>query len=110
MVSHHNWSNSVEYSEKNFYAIFQSFFRDPEIQVYLKVNRYHNLLWYSAEDFAIFIRWIWLTAVIDRITSIKSNQGKALTELLDYYQRIEELAKTSKYQVNKLLEQLQHLP
>jgi len=65
IVSLHNWSNSMEYREKNFYSIFQSFFRDPEIQLYLKVNRYHNLLWYSAEKFDDFIRWIWLTAIIE---------------------------------------------
>ncbi|MFX1287136.1 MAG: alpha-amylase family glycosyl hydrolase [Promethearchaeota archaeon] len=107
MISHHNWSNSVAYSEKNFYLIFQSFFRDPELQVYLKVNRFHNLLWYNAEQFAVFIRWIWLTAVIDRITFVEINIEKELNQLLDYYQRIEELAKISKYQVNELLEAIE---
>jgi hypothetical protein len=107
MISHQNWSTSVAYSERNYHAIFQSFFRDPEIQVYLKVNRYHNLLWFSAEDFSNFIRWIWLTAVIDRITRIKLNTEVELQELLDYYQRIKELAKISKFQVNKFLEVLE---
>ena len=109
MVSLQNWSNSVDFSEKNYYAIFQSFFRDPEIQIYLKVNRYHNLLWYSAEKFANFTRWIWLTAVIDRITNKKDIISKELNELLDYYQGIEEIAKNSKYQVNKFLEDLQNI-
>lgn len=109
MVSHHNWSKSIEYSEKNFYAILQSFFSDPEIQVYLKVNRYHNLLWYSAEEFVNFTRWIWLTAVIDKITNKKNNLSKELNELLKYYQEIEELAKNSKYQVNKFLEDIQKI-
>ncbi len=107
MISHQNWSTSVAYSERNYHAIFQSFFRDPEIQVYLKVNRYHNLLWFSAENFSNFIRWIWLTAVIDRFTRIKLNTEVELQELLDYYQRIKELAKISKFQVNKFLEVLE---
>ena len=109
MVSHHNWSKSLEYSEKNFYAIFQSFFSDPEIQVYLKVNRYHNILWYNAEEFVNFTRWIWLTAVIDRITNKKDNLSKELYELLNDYQKIEELAKNSKYQVTTFLEDIQNI-
>jgi len=107
MVSLQNWSNSIEYSEKNFYVIFQSFFRDPEIQVYLKVNRYHNLLWYSAERFTNFTRWIWITALIDKIANREDKTSKVLDDLLTLYQRIEEIAKNSKYQVLKFLEDLQ---
>ena len=107
MVSLQNWSNSIEYSEKNFYVIFQSFFRDPEIQAYLKVNRYHNLLWYSAERFTNFTRWIWITALIDKIANREDKTSKVLDDLLTLYQRIEEIAKNSKYQVLKFLEDLQ---
>ena len=107
MVSLQNWANSIDYSEKNFYAIFQSFLREPEIQGYLKVNRYHNHLWYSAEKFANFTRWIWITAIIDKIAKNKDHATKELNELLTFYQRIEEIAKNSKYQVTKFLEDLQ---
>ena len=109
MVSFQNWSNSMDYSQKNFYAIFQSFFRDPEIQVYLKVNRYHNLLWYSAENFANFTRWIWLTAIIDKIAKNNSSIGNELEELLMNFQKITEIAKTSKFQVNQFLKYLQNI-
>jgi len=109
IVSLHNWSNSMEYREKNFYSIFQSFFRDPEIQLYLKVNRYHNLLWYSAEKFDDFTRWIWLTAIIDRIAKSNNRLGNEIEELLVYFQKITELAKTSKFQVNQFLEDLQNM-
>ncbi|MHA1460082.1 MAG: alpha-amylase family glycosyl hydrolase [Promethearchaeota archaeon] len=109
MVSLHNWSTSMEYREKNFYSIFQSFFRDPEIQLYLKVNRYHNLLWYSAERFDVLIRWIWLTAIIDRIAKPSSKLDKDIEELLEYFQKITEIAKTSKFQVNQFLEDLQNI-
>ncbi|MFX0076281.1 MAG: hypothetical protein ACFE96_12625, partial [Candidatus Hermodarchaeota archaeon] len=107
MISHQNWSNLTAYAKKDFHTIFQSFFSDPEIQVYLKVNRYHNLLWYSAEEFATFLRWIWLTALIDFISKISTNTEKELQVLLNYYQRLEELSKASKYQVSKLLDAIE---
>ena len=46
MVTLQNWSASNKYTEKNLYSILQSFFSEPEVQQYLNVNRYHNLLWF----------------------------------------------------------------
>ncbi|MHA2289558.1 MAG: alpha-amylase family glycosyl hydrolase [Promethearchaeota archaeon] len=107
MVSIQNWSSSVEYSEKRFYTLFQTIFRDPEIQTYLKVNRYHNLLWYSAENFSNFMKWICVTAVIDKISKDTGKLNEELEELIGNYLKIEKIAKNSKYQVNKFLEDLQ---
>ncbi|NVM17996.1 MAG: alpha-amylase [Candidatus Lokiarchaeota archaeon] len=109
MVSLQNWSNSIEYAEKDFFAIFQSFFRDPEIQAYLQVNRYHSYLWYNAEEFANFTRWIWLTAIIDKIAKSNNRISNELEELLIYFQKITKIAKTSKFQVNQFLEDLRTL-
>ena len=106
MVSLQNWFNSKKYSDKNFYAIFQSFLRDPEIQDYLRVNRYHDLLWYNAEQFANFTRWIWLIAIIDRLAKFNNRISNELEELLVFFQKITEIAKTSKFQVNQFLEDL----
>ena len=109
MISHQNWSNSVNYLKKDFHAIFQAFFQDPETQMFLKVNRYQNILWFSAEEFVSFTRWIWIIAVINSITYNKTNLSKELNELMVYYPTIQNVARASGYQVNKLLEGLQNI-
>ncbi|GAJ05508.1 unnamed protein product, partial [marine sediment metagenome] len=73
MVTLQNWSVSNKYTETNLYSIFQSFFSEPEVQQYLNVNRYHNLLWFSAESFDTFVRWTYLIAVIDQLTQFKES-------------------------------------
>ncbi|NHJ21210.1 MAG: alpha-amylase [Candidatus Lokiarchaeota archaeon] len=110
MISHQNWSNSVNFLKKDFHAIFQAFFQDPETQMFLKVNRYQNILWFSAEEFARFTRWIWIIAVINSITYNKTNSSMELNELMVYYPTIQNVAKASGYQVNKFLEGLQNFP
>ncbi len=109
MVTLQNWSASNKYTEKNLYSIFQSFFSEPEVQQYLNVNRYHNLLWFSAELFDTFVRWMFLIAVIDRLAQSKESAVNEIEALLEDYQKLIKIAKTSKYQVNKFLESLQSL-
>lgn len=109
MVTLQNWSASNKYTETNLYSIFQSFFSEPEVQQYLNVNRYHNLLWFSAELFDTFVRWMFLIAVIDRLTQSKESAVNEIKALLEDYQKLRKIAKTSKYQVNKFLERLQSL-
>jgi len=104
-----NWAASNKYDEKNLYSIFQSFFSEPEVQQYLNVNRYHNLLWFSAESFDVFLRWMFLIAVIDQLTQFKESVVDEIDALLEDYQKLIKIAKTSKYQVNKFLESLQSL-
>ncbi|MBA7573684.1 hypothetical protein ES708_15482 [subsurface metagenome] len=109
MVTLQNCSASNKYTETNLYSIFQSFFSEPEVQQYLNVNRYHNLLWFSAELFDTFVRWMFLIAVIDRLAQSKESAVNEIKALLEDYQKLIKIAKTSKYQVNKFLESLQSL-
>jgi hypothetical protein len=106
MITLQNWAASNKYTEKNLYSIFQSFFSEPEVQQYLNVNRYHNLLWFSAESFDIFLRWMFLIAIIDQLTQFKESAVDEIDALLEDYQKLIKIAKTSKYQVNKFLESL----
>ncbi len=106
MVTLQNWAASNKYREKNLNSIFQSFFSEPEVQQYLNVNRYHNLLWFSAESFDSFVRWIYLIAVVDRLAQSKESAVNEIEALLEDHQKLIKIAKTSKYQVNKFLESL----
>jgi len=109
MVTLQNWATSNKYTEENLYSIFKSFFSEPEVQQYLNVNRYHNLLWFSAELFEKFVRWMFLIAVIDRLAQSKESAVNEIKALLEDYQKLIKISKTSKYQVNKFLERLQSL-
>jgi len=106
MIGLQDWSNSLINNKKSLYSIFQLFFSDPEVQQYLKVNRYQQLLWYNAELFDNFIKWMWLIAIVELLAKSKDDAGDELKKLLDYYLIIKKVSKTTNFQVIKLLDNL----
>jgi len=110
MIGLQDWSNIVINGEKDLYSVFQLFFSDPEVQQYLKVNRYQQLLWYNAELFDNFIKWMWLIAIIDSLVKSKGDSDEELKKLLEYYLMIKKVSKTTNFQVIKLLEDLHNYP
>ena len=110
MVGLQDWSNSVINGKKDLYSAFQLFFSDPEVQLYLKVNRYQQLLWYNAELFDNFIRWMWLIAIIELLAKPIGDANEELRTLLDYYVIIKKVSKTTNFQVIKLLDDLHNYP
>jgi hypothetical protein len=110
MIGLQDWSNSVIKGKKDLYSVFQLFFSDPEVQLYLEVNRFQQLLWYNAELFDNFIRWMWLIAIIELLVKSKDDADEELKTLLDYYITIKKVSKTTNFQVIKLLDGLHNYP
>ncbi|MHA1487987.1 MAG: hypothetical protein ACTSSC_12565, partial [Promethearchaeota archaeon] len=106
MIGLQDWSNSLINGKKSLYSIFQLFFSDPEVQLYLNINRYQQLLWYNAELFDNFIKWMWLIAIVELLAKSKDDAGDELKKLLDYYLIIKKVSKTTNFQVIKLLDNL----
>ena len=110
MIGLQDWSNSLINGKKDLYSVFQLFFSDPEVQQYLKVNRYQQLLWYNAELFDYFIKWMWLIAIIELLVKPTKNANEELKKLLDYYLIIKKVSKTTNFQVVKLLDDIHNHP
>ena len=110
MIGLQDWSNLVINGKKDLYSAFQLFFSDPEVQQYLKVNRYQQLLWYNAELFDNFIKWMWTIAIIELFVKSKDDVNEELKKLLDYYLIIKKVSKTTNFQVARLLDDLLNYP
>jgi hypothetical protein len=110
MIGLQDWSNLVINGKKDLYSVFQLFFSDPEVQIYLKVNRFQQLLWYTEELFDNFIKWMWLIAIIELLVKPIGDTNEELKKLLDYYLIIKKVSKTTNFQVAKLLDDLLNYP
>ena len=110
MIGFQDWPNSVIDGKKDLHSVFQMIFSDPEVQQYLKVNRFQQLLWYNAESFDNFIRWMWLLAIIELLVKPKGEVSEELKKLLDYYLIIKKVSKNTNFQVIKLLNNLRNYP
>jgi len=110
MIGFQDWSNSVIDGKKDLHSVFQKFFSDPEVQQYLMVNRFQQLLWYNAELFDKFIRWMWIVAIIELLIKPREEVNEELKKLLDYYLIIKKVSKNTNFQVIKLLDNLRNYP
>ena len=87
--------------------ILESWLADLEIQSFMGVNRYKEVLWFNKEAFEEFAWWMNLLGLLSALTDPNAS-GSLLAERVlickNLYQKMMKAAKTSDYQVAKLLE------
>ncbi len=104
LTEQQNWF-SLE-SAKPLRQLLAAWLADEEIQRFIGVNRYRDVLWFNREAFEEFVWWMYLLAVFEALDS--PNAGASLLAeraLIGYEiaQKLLKAAKTSGYQVAKLL-------
>jgi hypothetical protein len=120
LVAYQHWYAQV--GKQSLAEVFEGWLSDPDVQSYLSINRYEDVLWFNKERFDNLVRWLLLLAVFETpvatptasSSSPASTTGAASTpsaawlleRLLLAYAMIEKLQKAgdvSGYQIDKLL-------
>lgn len=86
--------------------IFAAWFSDPEIQSFLRVNRYQDVLWYNREAFEQFTWWMLILPIISEQANPATDHTTATEMILNLYEIITTLRKAEKrsgYQFEKLI-------
>ena len=89
------------------YSVLESWFQDPEVQQFLQVNRYQDVLWFNCEAFERWLWWMLLVAVVDGSADPHRPAATVAREIAGHYEIIRQLrrrAQESGYQVERLLE------
>jgi len=92
--------------------IVKTWFSTPEIQSFLQVNRFKDILWYNREAFQAFLWWMFVIAGVKSQASPAATQSETLEVILGCAEIIDQLEKAdakSQYQVDKLLEIVEKL-
>jgi glycosidase len=91
------------------YKILKSWLEDREVQQFLGINRYQDILWFNKESLEKWLWWMFVTAII-RITSYNDpdslSQINVSNEVIRCYKVIEIILSAlelSEYKVEKLL-------
>lgn len=101
-----NWSEDIDLEGKDASKILESLIKDAEINEFLQINRYEDVLWFSADAYELFTQW-W--AIIDLINSILSNQdANFIAEKLELIKAWRVAEKDSEYKLKKLLKILKN--
>ncbi len=103
-IAQQDWDRKSE--GESLQIILQNWLSQQEIQYYLQVNRYNDVLWYSREYFDEFAWWQTIIPII-KIASAKDIEVSALTEkaiyLYDFVSSLQKIESKSEYQIAKLI-------
>jgi hypothetical protein len=102
LTAHQGW-----FKEKRAYRFLESLLKDNEVQQFLQINRYNDILWFNREAFDDLLWWLRLLAAIEISSDPQRPALQAAKDLEDCNGTIEtlnEAVKKSGYQVEKLLE------
>jgi hypothetical protein len=79
---------------------------DSEVQQFLQINRYKDILWFNKETFELLLSWMLFTGVIG-ITSDrekdKTEQSLAVKDVYGVIEQLHQAALQSQYQVDRFV-------
>ena len=104
LTGHQGW-----FWEKRPYQVLESLLKDNEVQQFLQINRYNDILWFNSETFDDLLWWLMVLATVEISSDLQRPATLQARDLEDCYviiQRLKEAATKSGYQVEKLLEAL----
>ncbi|OGO12049.1 MAG: alpha-amylase [Chloroflexi bacterium RBG_19FT_COMBO_49_13] len=114
LTSHHAWwkvdgTSQVKADKKAAYQILTGILADSDVQVYLGVNRYQDILWFNKESFEDLLWWLFIIATVEISSQhLQFDQsGEVGIKILQCYDKITTLiehAEASGYKLEKLLE------
>jgi glycosidase len=110
LTTHQRWFETQVSEKTPAYQILESWLRDSEVQGFLQVNRYQDVLWFNQEAFEQLLWWMLLVATIvlnaepDRSTT---EMTKEIVQCYDIIQQLRQAEQQSEYQVEKLLAALE---
>ena len=109
LTIHQNWWKDGKVPVSSPYQIMQKLLQDAEVQSYLQVNRYREVLWFNKESFDWLCDWLLNLAILEAVRVGKGNNKEICQQIKMHADLIENFRKAelkSGYQLEKLLESL----
>ncbi|MBN1483159.1 MAG: alpha-amylase [Chloroflexia bacterium] len=106
LVSHQDWLQRVAETPQPAQRLLNTLLRDGEVQHFLRVNRYQDVLWFNGESFHELCWWLLLLAWAQAHSEAGRPAGQVRAEVSASYGLIQQLLQAegeSDYQVELLL-------
>ena len=121
LTTQNGWFAPKDNMDELAYKLANNWFRNINIQKYLQVNLYDNILWFNKEAFDEFLWWAFITEVLILLRKRKLEKSKlnktlffenfvdpdSLLKIFSVIKKISDAEKKSNYQVEMLLNLLQ---
>lgn len=103
-IAQQNWD--AQSKGKSLKTVLQQWLSEPEIQYFLQINRYNDILWYNRESFDELAWWLAVIPFIKTASDKKLNASKIAEKaisLYDFLTALKKLEKNSQFQIAKLI-------
>jgi hypothetical protein len=107
LTSHQGWCETGHAPKEQAHQVLTPWLRDGEVQQFLQVNRYRDVLWFNHEAFDQFLRWMLTLAAVQISADPALSPDQVARKIVACYDVIHALQKAeeaSEYQVGLLLE------
>jgi len=104
LIAQQNLFTKKVLKKKSMGLIIKNLFSDSEIQNYFQLNRFQNLLWFSADYFVRFSNWWLLITLINRLSTNEINLSSDLENITNLIEKMKILANQAQFKVNDFLD------
>lgn len=109
LTSHQYWCPSDEKVQRTAHQSMETLLRDGEVQAFLQVNRFREILWFNKESFDELCDWLMSITTVEAIRKGKSDPQQMIRDIrkcVELVKKFKEAEQLSGFQVEKLLEAL----
>jgi glycosidase len=106
LTAHQRWFEVESSKKERIYRVIESLLKDTEVQRFLQVNRYQEVLWFNKEAFDRLLWWMLVISAVASSADPSRPQTEVDGEIVGCYNIVHELQQAeekSNYQIEKLL-------
>jgi hypothetical protein len=110
IINHQDWYEKL--AGQSLSRIMEFWLSDLEVQRFIGVNRYKDILWYNQEAFKNFIWWMSWVAILNEVGKPASTHASILETLLasnEIAQKFLQAEQLSGFQITNLMDQIEEL-
>ena len=110
LITHQRWFASAEAApgrRSQAHRVLETWLRDGDVQQFLQINRYRDVLWFNKEAFDQLLDWMLRVATVQISTDPHRTANEVAEEIAacdDVVKHLQQAEEESGYQVGKLLE------
>jgi hypothetical protein len=107
LTTHQRWFEIHDADDDRPYQVLQSWLQDDEVQRFLQVNRYQDVLWFNHEAFEKLLWWMLVTATVTISANPELSPDEVAEQVrgrYDVVRRLQEAEEASEYRVERLLD------
>jgi glycosidase len=107
LINHQGWHELEAAESEQAHQVLVSWLRDSEVQHFLQVNRYRDVLWFNHETWEQLLGWMLTLAIVDITTKpelVPEQAARQIDACYDLVETLQQAEEASEYQVAKLME------